>query len=120
MFILETGIPGEKPWKYRRDQLLNPNHMKYHTRLGFSDARHNALTAWPPVLCYPEKRNNCVPLQNEFHQVTILRLTKSLEGIVSPPERCDFMSSQKCYNNVILSLFIMFGDLNSNYFNKFI
>ena len=45
---------------------------------------------------------------------------KAFDGTVSPPERCDFMSSQKCYNNVILSLFIMFGDLYLNYFNKFI
>ena len=41
----KTGVSGEKPSKHRRDQLRELSRMKYHTRLGFSVERHNALTA---------------------------------------------------------------------------
>ena len=43
-----------------------------------------------------------------------------VKGSVSPPERCDFTSSQQYNNSVLWSLFIMFSDQKSNYFSKFI
>ena len=50
-----------------------------------------------------------------------IELNYQFKVTVSPPEQCDFMSLQRYNNyNVLLSLFIMFWDQNSNYFNKFI
>ena len=64
-------------------------------------------------------------LQWHYFQLIIFRYSKrhlvnqNTSRHSSPPERCDFTSSQQ-YNNVLWSLFIMFWNQNSNHFNKFI
>ena len=79
----------------------------------------SSLTALPsrrPFWCH-NKAAGCKQVKLDF----ISRYGKStFKGTVSPPERCDFTSSQQYNNNVLWSLFIMFWDQNSNYFHKFI
>ena len=57
---------------------------------------------------------------SQICQISKIYMCTLKAHVASPPERCDFTSSQEYSNNVMWSLFIMLEDQNSNYLKKFI